>query len=247
MNDKRGGHTVVVFQLPKLTARVRFPSPAPFFLICCALCISGCATTEYKHGGQGQEAVAAPKKEGSYHKVQKGQTLWRIAKAYAVPVEDIIQSNNIPNAAAIEVDQLIFIPGSKDVKEVPAYAPDENKDEFTWPLKGKVISYFNDAKGAAFNRGVDIEAQEGDTVKAAREGRVILADYLSGYGQAVMIDHGDGFISVYAKNVKLMVKLGEYVYKGSPIALVGHSGKRTFLHFQVRKGIKAVNPLYYLP
>lgn len=244
MSERRGGHTVVVFQLPKLTARVRFPSPAPFFLLAIVLLIAGCATTQE---GPRDEAKPVIKKEGVYHKVQKGQTLWRIAKAYGVPVEEVIASNNIPNAAAIEVDQLIFIPGQKEQREIPEYTVDDNKDEFAWPLKGKVISYFNDAKGLTVNRGVDIEVQEGETVKAVREGKVVLADYLSGYGQAIMIDHGDGFISVYAQNDKLMVNLGDHVYKGNPIALVGRSGKRAYLHFEVRKGTQAVNPLYYLP
>lgn len=246
---------MVVFQLPKLTARVRFPSPAPFIcFIVLSLFVAGCATSEHKPlPGEAKstgttKAVTTPKKEGVYHKVQRGQTLFRIAKAYSVPVEDVIASNNIPNAAAIEVDQLIFIPGAKDgVKEVPSYSADQNKDEFAWPLKGKVISYFNDAKGDATNRGVDIEAQEGDPVKAVREGRVVLADYMSGYGQTVMVDHSDGFISVYAQNAELLVKLGDHVYKGDPIAHVGSNGKRALLHFEVRKGTQAINPLYYLP
>ena len=142
---------------------------------------------------------------------------------------------------------MILIPGAKENKEIPAYSVDENKDEFAWPLKGRVISYFNDSKGNSVNRGVDIEAQEGDAVKAVREGKVVLADYLSGYGQAIMVDHGDGFTSVYAQNAKLLVKLGDHVYKGDPIAEVGRTGKRIFLHFEVRKGVQAVNPLYYLP
>ena len=235
-----GGHTVVVSQLPKLKARVRFPSPA-FFLI--LFFISGCATT-----GPGPVAVKPEaKKEGIYHKVERGQTLWRIAKAYNASLEDIIQSNNIPNAAAIEVDQLILIPGATEVKAIPTATVDENKDEFAWPLKGKVIAYFNDAKGAAVNRGIDIEAQPGQAVKAVREGEVVLADHMSGYGQTVMVDHGDGFISVYAQNAKLLVKLGDHVYKGDPIAEAGQIGKDTLLHFEVRKGTSATNPLYYLP
>ncbi len=237
---------MVVFQLPKLTARVRFPSPAPFFLVFFVLFITGCATTEHQRATDIKPVVEA-KKEGFYHKVEKGQTLWRIAKAYNVPVEDVIKINNIPNAGAIEVGQLILIPGADEIKVVAPYSVDTNKDEFSWPLKGKIISYFNDSKGGSTNRGVDIEAEEGSPVKAAREGKVVLSDYLSGYGQAVMIDHGDGFISVYSHNVKLMVKLGDQVYKGDPIAEVGRTGKKSFLHFEVRKGVQAVNPLYYLP
>jgi murein DD-endopeptidase MepM/ murein hydrolase activator NlpD len=196
----------------------------------------------------GKAAAPAPKKEGVYHKVQKGQTLWRIAKEYGVSVEELISSNNIPNVAAIEVDQLIYIPGAKqEIKELPVYTEDQNKDEFAWPLKGKVIAYFNDPKGDAVNRGIDIETQEGEMVKAVREGKVVLASYMNGYGQTVMVDHGDNFISVYAQNAKLLVELGSRVNKGDAIAQVGRSGKRAFLHFELRKGVHATNPLYYLP
>lgn len=257
MNDARcGGHTVVVYQLPKLIARVRFPSPA-FFLLFFGF-LTGCATTEYKPLPEAPKSTATVttlehkptplKVEGYYHKVVKGQTLFRIAKAYGVAVEDIIKANNIPNAAAIEVDQLILIPGAKGAKEVAApKAPDDNKDEFAWPIRGKVISYYNDRKGESSNRGIDIEANEGDAIKAAREGDVVLADYMAGYGQTLMLDHGDGFISVYAQADQLLVKLGDHVVKGDAIAHVGRVGKRSFCHFELRKGEMAVNPLYYLP
>ena len=216
-----------------------------FFMITVGF-IAGCATSEYKPLPQAPKA--AEKKQGVYHKVQKGQTLWRVAKTYGVELEDIIAANNIPNAAAIEVGQLLFIPSAKEVKEIVAmHTPDTNQDEFIWPIKGKILSYFNDHRGEGFNRGVDIETNEGDMVKASREGQVVLADYMSGYNQTVMVDHGDGFISVYAQNRQLLVKLGDHVYKGDPIAQVGAVTRRSFLHFEIRKGKQATNPLYYLP
>ncbi len=210
--------------------------------------MAGCATTEYKPLPEISKKVEVKKPEGIYHRVQKGQTLWRIAKAYGVAVEDIIAANNIPNAAAIEVGQLLLIPGAKQVKElVIDHTPDANKDEFSWPVKGKILSYFNDRHGEGINKGIDIETNDGEIVRASREGQVVLADYMSGYNQTVMIDHGDGFISVYAQNRKLLVKLGDHVYKGDPIAEAGSVTKRSFLHFEIRRGKAATNPLFYLP
>ncbi len=247
---------MVVFQLPKLTARVRFPSPALFLFL---VLLAGCATTEYPSLPRTPESTGPEKIEpkpltlqplkskGIYHKIAKGQTLWRIAKFYGVSVDDIIQSNNIPNVAAVEIDQLILIPGASEVKEIPAKSSDERSQDFAWPIKGKVIAYFNDRKGDVSNRGIDIEAGEGDVVKAVREGTIVLADYVAGYGQTLFLDHGDGFISVYAHNEKLLSKLGEHVYKGDPLAEVGRIGRRSIAHFELRKGSKAVNPLYYLP
>lgn len=252
-----GGHTVVVFQLPKLIARVRFPSPALFLSL---ILLSGCATTEYPTLPQPSDtsstghrrteisdAKSIDKPRGVYHKIAKGQTLWRIAKFYGVGVDEIIASNNIPNAAAVEVDQLILIPGATEVKDIPVRTAEDKTQEFGWPIKGRVISYFNDRKANVPSRGIHIDASEGDTVKAVREGTVVLADYIAGYGQVLCVDHGDGFMSVYAQNRKLLSKLGERVFKGDPIAEVGRKGRRAWVHFELRKGVAAVNPLYYLP
>ena len=84
-------------------------------------------------------------------------------------------------------------------------------------------------------------------VKAARTGRVVFADYLSGYGYTVILDHLDGLYSVYARNSKLLVKLGELVLRNRNIAQIGRSGNLAYLHFQIRKKSIEDNPLYYLP
>ena len=225
------------------------------------LFIAGCATTEYKPLPESPVKKAVEKPKGIYHKIKKGETLWRVAKSYGVSVEDIIAANNVPNAAAIEVNQLILIPGAKQVQDIPVApipAPpsadgvvstvvDLNKDEFSWPLKGKVVAYFNDHKGDAINKGVDVEAASGDVVKASREGKVMLSDYLGALGYTVIIDHGDGFMSVYAQLAKKTVSLGARVSKGDQVGVVGQLGQKILLHFEIRKGQIAVNPLYYLP
>lgn len=232
-------------------------------LIVLAGFISGCATTEYHPISIPPEQKVPVKKDGIYHKVGKGQTLFRIAKAYNLSIDEIIEANGIPNAAAIEVNQLILIPGAKQVQEIEITQPstaattdskgnvtpaiDLNKDEFAWPIKGKVIAYFNDHKGEAINRGIDIDASSEDTVKASREGKVVLSDYLGSWGYTVIVDHGDGFMSVYAQMAKTMVSKDARVLKGDAIGVIKQLGNKTLLHFQIRKGQVAVNPLYYLP
>ena len=186
------------------------------------------------------------KRKGVYHKVKKGETLWRIAKTYNVPIKDIIRANNIPKTAKIEKNQLVFIPGVDTVKEI-FLDVDKAQNEFIWPIKGKVIRYFHHRQGGRVNKGIDIRAQEGDMVKAARTGRVVFADYLSGYGYTVILDHLDGLYSIYAKNSKLLVKLGELVLRNGDIAQVGRSSNLAYLHFQIRKKSIEDNPLYYLP
>ncbi len=212
--------------------------------------LAGCATTEeYKPMPiPPMASQATVKTQGVYHKVVRGQTLWQIAQGYGVSIKNIIDSNNIPNGSALEVGQLLFIPGPQEGKDISKHAVDNNKNEFIWPLKGKVVVYFDDPIGVStVSHGIDIQAQAGDTIQAVREGDVVLADYMSGYGQTVMIDHKDGFISVYACNARLLVKLGQHVYKGDAIAQVGQMGNRVIEHFEIRHGSQATNPLYYLP
>ena len=187
-----------------------------------------------------------PERVGVYHKVKKSETLWRIAKTYNVSIGDIIRVNNIPKAAKIEKDQLVFIPGVVSVKEVVAET-DDSQNEFIWPVQGKVIRYFHERNGEQVSKGIDIRAQEGTEVKAARTGRVVFADYLSGYGFTVILDHSDGFHSVYARNSKLLVKLDDYALKDTAIAQVGRSSNLAYLHFEIRKNAIEDNPLFYLP
>ncbi len=223
------------------------------FFVSLLIFATGCATEEYKPmpspPAETATAAAPAAKSGVYHKVMRGQTLWQIAQAYGVGIKDIIDSNNIPNGSALEVGQLLFIPGAAQIKDLSEHVTvDQNKNAFIWPLKGKVVAYFDDPIGVStVNHGIDIQAQAGDTVQAVREGDVVLAGYMSGYGQTVMIDHKDGFISVYARNARLLVKLGDHVYKGDTIAEVGQIGSRVVEHFEIRRGSQAMNPLYYLP
>ncbi|MCK5179716.1 MAG: peptidoglycan DD-metalloendopeptidase family protein [Candidatus Omnitrophica bacterium] len=215
-------------------------------LLSCALVLtSGCVSLETQEEISVREFIR-PERKGVYHKVKKGETLWRIAKTYNVPIKDVIRTNNIPETAKIEKNQLLFIPGVDTVKEI-SLDVDKAQNEFIWPIKGKVIRYFHHRQGGRVNKGIDIRGQEGDVVKAARTGRVVFADYLSGYGYTVILDHLDGLYSVYAKNSKLSVKLGELVLRNGDIAQVGRSSNLACLHFQIRKESVEDNPLYYLP
>jgi murein DD-endopeptidase MepM/ murein hydrolase activator NlpD len=221
------------------------------FFVSFLFLLAGCATTEEYRPMPSlppEAAAGVLKKEGVYHKVVRGQTLWQIAQTYGVDIKVIIDSNKIPNGSALEAGQLLFIPGAQEVKVISEHPVDNNKNAFIWPIKGKVVVYFDDPISVnTVSHGLDIQAQAGDTVEAAREGDVVLADYMSGYGKTVMIDHKDGLISVYARNARLLVKLGDHVYKGDAIAEVGLIGNRAVEHFEIRHGSQATNPLYYLP
>ncbi len=206
--------------------------------------LTGCTTTPTTNVST---KFPEPEKVGIYHKVKRGETLWRIATTYTVSIDDIIKSNDIPNVARLEENQLVFIPGAMAVKEV-TLSKEQLDNDFIWPVKGKVIEYFRDRDGSRVNNGIDIQVTEGQIVKAARQGNVIFSDYLTGYGYTIVLDHSDGLYSLYAKNAKLLVNLGDVVHRGQEIA---HAAKKNndlaYLHFEIRRNSNEQNPLYYLP
>ena len=244
------GNSVVECQLPKLNVagsspvpRFKIVSSPVFILIFLFAFIFGCASIEELPGGKASTPL-----RGTYHKVRPGETLWRIAKMYDVSVEDIVAANKIPNVALIEKNQLLFIPGAKAKKEIPAGTEKpfvKSSGDFVWPLRGEIVAYFGEQKDAWVNNGINIKSGAGAKVAAARGGRVVFADHLSGYGETVILDHQDRFFTVYSQNAAtLLVKLDDVVAQGAPIA---ESRGAPFLHFEIRKNAVATNPLYYLP
>jgi murein DD-endopeptidase MepM/ murein hydrolase activator NlpD len=131
-------------------------------------------------------------------------------------------------------------------KAAPA-APAEDKPEFRWPAKGRVISGFG-AKGGNGD-GIAIAVPEGTQVKAAESGVVAYAgEELKGYGKLVLVKHDNGYVSAYAHNGELNVRRGEKVTRGQTIAKSGATGNVTSpqLHFELRKGSTPVDPTKYL-
>lgn len=124
----------------------------------------------------------------------------------------------------------------------------------TWPAEGEITSPFGWRVHPIFgtqrlHTGIDIGADYGDAIRAADGGVVIHADWMGGYGNAVIIDHGNGISTLYAHNSQLLVNEGQTVSKGQTVARCGSTGYSTgpHLHFEVRQNGSPVNPLNYLP
>lgn len=120
---------------------------------------------------------------------------------------------------------------------------------FRWPVRGRIISTFGTKPNGMRNEGINIAVPMGTSVRAAESGVVAYAgNQLSGYGNLVLIRHANGWVTAYAHNSKLFVKRGDTVKRGDIIAQAGETGSVTSpqLHFEVRKGASAVNPLKYL-
>ncbi|MFH0826741.1 MAG: LysM peptidoglycan-binding domain-containing M23 family metallopeptidase [Candidatus Omnitrophota bacterium] len=218
-----------------------------FLLVSLCLCFlmsfSGCATTPSVKAPQAPVVAGMP---GVYHRVERGQTLWRISKMYNVELDEVARINRITDTTSIEVGQQIFIPNRQKPQSL---TPGYFSDDFIWPLKGKIVSLFGQTFNNMINKGINIEPQSATSVVAARSGKVVFyAESFGSYGKTLIIEHGDGFSTVYARNAEILVRPGDMVQRGAPIAKVGSAGrdKNRYLHFEIRKGHIPQNPYFYL-
>ena len=118
-----------------------------------------------------------------------------------------------------------------------------------WPVKGRVISEFGPKSNGMKNEGINIAVPEGTGVRAAEGGVVAYAgNELKGYGNLVLIRHQGGWVTAYAHNKELFVKRGDTVNRGDVIAKAGQTGSVSSpqLHFEVRKGATAMDPIKFL-
>jgi len=179
-----------------------------------------------------------------HHTVVRGDTLYRIAQRYGVSAREICRINKISDIDSIEVGQRLVIPTKG--KSVSTAAP---KKKFQWPTKGYVAVSFGETDAGTVSKGIGIRASLGSKVKAAQSGTVtFVGDKVKGYGKVIVLDHGDGFETVYAHNSENLVQLGEKVRRGQQIALVGRGGRASFpcLYFELRWRHQPLDPLAYL-
>lgn len=118
---------------------------------------------------------------------------------------------------------------------------------FIWPVNGTVVSGFGWRWGR-MHEGIDISASSGTPIWAAAAGIVIHAGWLGGYGNLVVVDHGNGLATAYAHASAILVGVGQQVSQGETLSLVGSTGNSSgpHLHFEVRVNGAAVDPLFYL-
>ena len=199
---------------------------------------------------------------GAYHRVERKETLWSISQHYHVDLETLVRVNRLTDQGQIKTGQRLFIP---DMPAVVAPAPRatpprvapgatgplvSDGHNFIWPVDGRVMAAFGSrAKGVA-NQGIDVATPAGTPVLASRGGRVaFVGEEVPGYGKTVILDHGDGYHTVYACNSDVLVQVGQLVTQRQPIARVGATGRATSpgLHFEIRRGHRPQNPFYFLP
>jgi len=204
----------------------------------------------------GQKLMVLPV-NGVYHTVEKGDTIASIAKKYKAKPNDIVNfaGNDLdPRKPTLKVGQKLIVPGGSKppvVRRVRIYTgpiPTNAKrgtGHFVWPTSGVITQGFK-----PHHQAIDIAAPIGTPIKASDSGYVVWAGWNNqGYGNLVIIDHGNGFRTLYAHLSRYFVAVGDSVAQGTVIGLMGATGHATgpHLHFEIRKNGIHRNPFGYLP
>lgn len=202
-----------------------------------------------------------------YYRVERGDTLSKIARENRESVQNIVRWNGLSNPNAIEVGQVLRVAPpartstaattatpSRARRPAPAASPDyapaptavpAGSISLVWPASGKVVRGFDGRD----SKGIDIVNAEGTPVVAAAAGKVVYAgNGLRGYGYLLIIKHSGDYLTAYAHNQALLVKEGQTVTQGQQIAQMGSTDNdRVMLHFELRYEGQSIDPARDLP
>ncbi len=194
--------------------------------------------------------------EGLVHVIKSGQTLTDISATYGVAIDRIAQANGISDPGRIFAGERIIIPGATtNLWQAVVRLSHGQQVRFIWPLEGEITSPFgwrvHPVLGMRHHHnGIDIDVPVGTMVRAAAPGKVhLIQDDPEGYGTVIVLEHTDGYLTLYGHLSTVLVTKGQYVEAGQPIAESGNTGLSTgpHLHFEIRNGEFPVDPQRYLP
>ena len=219
--------------------------------------VSNLLASNRLHGGEqlqpGQVLYAS--QEGVVHTIQSGQTLTDISLTYAVPVETLTSENGITRSSTIYAGDRILIPDvTSTFWDDVVRLSNGVASRFIWPLEGEVVSTFGWRVHPVLeyrhhHDGIDIDVPEGTIVHAAAGGEVYFYGEQPGYGNVLVIEHADGYFTMYGHLSSAIVSPERYVEMGQEIALSGNTGISSgpHLHFEIRNGEFPIDPLRYMP
>ncbi|MGL5052082.1 MAG: peptidoglycan DD-metalloendopeptidase family protein [Cetobacterium sp.] len=206
------------------------------------------------------QKINVVKGNGVFYKVKKGDSLFKIALNYKVDVEDLRNYNSLRNDN-IRVGQELFVsnPSQDSLKRltttggVKKKVVAKNQNFFKMPVKwAGVTSPFGKRFHPVLKRyiqhaGIDMRAKY-VPLMASKDGTIVFAGYMTGYGKIIKINHGNGYETRSAHLEKMYVKIGDRVKAGQVIGKTGMTGRVTgpHLHFEIRKNGRANNPMNYL-
>jgi murein DD-endopeptidase MepM/ murein hydrolase activator NlpD len=202
-----------------------------------------------RRGLQAGSKIRIPNMDGIPYTVRSGDSYSKIAVAMQIPLEAILDANDI-QSEVISAGTTLFIPGAKMPQEALREALGE---AFVFPVRGRQTSPFgwrNDPFTGVrnYHAALDLAAPVGTPVRASGYGRVSAVGYNAIYGNFIIITHADGYQTMYGHLNKILAAKGAQVEQGKIIGQVGSTGRSTgaHLHFAVYKNGRAVNPLELL-
>ena len=190
----------------------------------------------------GGQAAPAPVAQKSQSRLQQEASV----EPSAIPEADASEQDPPDEVAAAQPTPKTESPSAPAAEMAPIGG---GATGMRWPVRGKVISAFGPKSNGLKNEGINIAVPEGTSVRAAGDGVVAYAgNELKGYGNLILIRHEDGYVTAYAHAKELFVKRGDTVKRGDVIAKAGQTGSVSSpqLHFEVRKGATALDPLKFL-
>lgn len=170
--------------------------------------------------------------------------------AISVPAEP--ESSGAPSSAGEQIDPSMAESADADRTDEPSAANDafsRQQGRLPWPTEGVVVHQFGAARAASLSwQGWLMRAEAGAPVRAIHRGVVVFADYLRGHGLLLIIDHGGGYLSLYAHNQALFKRAGDQVARGDVVAGVGDTGGagQSALYFEIRRQGQAIDPKPWL-
>lgn len=193
---------------------------------------------------EGQRAVLITRQD------DRKTTLKKINKTIASENQKIasLQADEQALKEAIEAAQIAAERAAREA-EFSMNGLVKLKGKMSAPVKGRIRNLFGTRRqGQVSWKGIVIDGAEGDPVNSIAPGRVLYADWLRGFGLVAIVDHGEGYMSVYGHNQALLKQAGDDVRQGERIALVGRSGGQEYpnLYFEIRHKGKALNPRAWL-
>jgi lipoprotein NlpD len=234
-----------------------------------ALLLAACSSTVVRAPEAGDKVTATSSgRSGATVVVQRGDTLYAIARRSNVAVEDLVRWNGLKPPYTIYPGQSLAL-GQGSAKRPPARtsapgrtvtapkpgtsaapaapAPASSGFAWRWPAQGVLLATY--VAGDNTRQGIDIGGSSGLPVLAAGDGVVVYSGAgLVGYGELIIVKHNEQWLSAYGHNRKRLVAEGQKVKAGEQIAEMGRSGTdREKLHFEIRYNGKPVDPLLYLP
>ena len=216
-----------------------------------------------------------PNQDGIFHKIKSGDTIEKISSTYKVQVNRIKSVNPTLELESLKIGSELFVPGARieaasakddkktttgktnnrrqDSKSSNSNIKDNSSGVFRWPVAGKISSPYGWRRHPItrrndFHSALDIRASRGTPIKASNGGQVAYAGWMSGYGKVVVIQHSNGYSTLYGHCSSISVNKGQRVSAGEVIGRVGSTGRATgpHVHFELRQGNRPVNPLQYL-